>query len=226
MVVTRKKVVEALDKRIDLQRASRLKYVRSLAFLSRLKLSELTGYTQRSHLAWEEGESPINEKAVLKIIYALEKLNIKCSYEWLMNGVGDPPQRIENLQKLILENALVEADDQLAFETDIMLFKKRYPDSIVLEIRDDRAVPKYYRGDFLFAPRISKEQFKNHWPMGYLFEIEPSVFFPAMITKNTENLYSVESFHKDPKEKTLSNKIELEHFYPIVTVKRNFFSAY
>lgn len=211
---------------VNQERGLRLRYARSQTLLSRRDFSQVIGHTERSQLNWETGESPISEKSAFKIILALQNCKVKCSYEWLMNGAGEGPQRIENLEHLMLNSALIEADEQLVFETDIMLFKKRHPESIVLEMRDDKAAPRYYRHDFLFAPRISKEQFKDHWPMGYLFEIKPSVFFPAFISKNTASSYSVESFHQHQDEKFHLNNVTLAHFYPIITVKRNFFSAY
>lgn len=226
MPVTRKKADLAEDNQIDKERGLRLRYARGLALLSRKDLSQLIDYTERSQFSWEEGDSPISDKIAFKVIHALQKHNVKCSYEWLMDGVGESPQRIENLQNLILDSALIEADGQLIFETDIMLFKKRYPDSLVLEIRDDKAVPRYYRGDFLFAPRISQSKFKEHWSMGYLYEVEPSVFFPASIRKETEQSYSVESLHHNTQEKLCFKGVSPEYFYPIISVKRKFFSAY
>lgn len=223
--MTHKKTELAEGDQIDKERGLRLRYARGLALLSRKDLGKLIDYTERSQFSWEEGESPISDKIAFKVIYALQKYNVKCSYEWLMDGVGETPQRIENLQNLILDSALIAADDQLLFETDIMLFKKRYPDSLVLEIRDDKAVPKYYRNDFLFAPRVSQEKFREHWPMGYLYEIEPSVFFPAFIRIEAEKSYRVESLHHDPQEKLSFKGVSPEYFYPIISVKRKFFSS-
>lgn len=226
MAVARKKTDLSESNQIDKERGLRLRYARGLALLSRKELGKLIDYTERSAFSWEEGGSPIGDKIAFKVIHALQKHNVKCSYEWLMNGVGESPERIENLQNLILDSSLIGADEQLLFETDIMLFKKRYPDSFVLEIRDDKAVPRYYRNDFLFAPRISQEKFREHWPMGYLYEIEPSVFFPALIRKQTEKTYTVESLHHDLHEKLYFKGVSLEYFYPIIAVKRKFFSSF
>jgi transcriptional regulator with XRE-family HTH domain len=91
----------------------RLRMTRALAGFSRQELYEKVGISTSTIDTWESGRVELNEKSAARICEAFKKVNLHCTGEWLLSGVGSPPRLMKDLEKsfFILEDVNSRTDE-------------------------------------------------------------------------------------------------------------------
>ncbi len=139
----------------------RIKMTRLLAGLSRKDMEETFFVSASTLQAWEIGKNPLNEKAAKKLIDIFRSKMLICSSEWLLYGIGNPPQ-IYNQPHYTQFNSnidiLVNWDDEISIQKEIGFFSKTNNDAIVMLVTDDGMEPFYFPGDYVGG----KKRFSNH----------------------------------------------------------------
>lgn len=146
-----------------LARAKRLLLARNLLGLSRNSVGERHGIPRGSLQNWEtpirrEGLTENGAKRVVKA-FSAEGLNI--TYEWLMFGIGAPPQITNRLISDALETIhqpednikLTKEAELTQISKELLLFREAYAEHVDLVVTDDAMLPRFIKGEFVAGRR-------------------------------------------------------------------------
>lgn len=158
-----KKIQESDDpKASKFARAKRLLAARHLLGLSRDTLGERHGITRGTLQNWE---TPIRRNGLTlngakRIAHALKAEGLNCTVEWLMYGVGDPPQITENLLTAFATKSIdmkpneeTEQEETAQISKELLIFREAYPDYIDMIVPDDAMAPRFIEGEFIAGRR-------------------------------------------------------------------------
>jgi transcriptional regulator with XRE-family HTH domain len=135
-------------------RGARLRAARALADISREKLLEFGELSFSSLDAWENGRTPLTQKGAERSAYALRKVGVICSTEWLLYGIGAGPRFVTDAPLLpggdLDENSAERIGVRpLAIQREADFFRQIHADAVVCHIMDDGMLPLYAPGDFV-----------------------------------------------------------------------------
>lgn len=93
MSIDQQKEGKMIKNQLDIERGRRLKKLRALAGLTMNELAELAGVSRVAISYWENASpAGLSAKGAHKVVNALQKEKIYCTFEWLWEGVGEDPQ--------------------------------------------------------------------------------------------------------------------------------------
>jgi transcriptional regulator with XRE-family HTH domain len=139
----------------------RIKTARLLAGLSRKEIEEKFFISASTLQAWEIGKNPLNEKNAKKLIDIFKSVALICSSEWLLFGIGTPPQTFSELQqahKLQDKGEIITWDDEISIQKEIVFFSNVNKDVAIVIVTDDGMEPFYSPGDYVGG----KKRFSGH----------------------------------------------------------------
>lgn len=141
------------------ERGKRLRLVRKMSGLTLDELSSKYNFGISTIKYWECAKNQgLSSKGAKKIIAAMQKEGVQCSYMWLMHGVGLPPQflHIHYCQKvrdtINIDQAVYEEEKSIEYE--IKVFCEKVIDAITLTIFDDGMEPFYSVNDGVGGKRL------------------------------------------------------------------------
>ncbi|HEX4044232.1 MAG TPA: helix-turn-helix transcriptional regulator [Gammaproteobacteria bacterium] len=102
---------EKVDKKEqDIARGQRVEILRSMVGWTVTDLAKKTDVSRTTASFWENAaKGGLSEQGALKIISAIHKEGIKCTFEWLWEGTGEPPHFFKHTQEEPLISALSNA---------------------------------------------------------------------------------------------------------------------
>ncbi|HVV69699.1 MAG TPA: hypothetical protein VHE99_11835 [Gammaproteobacteria bacterium] len=144
-------------------RGSRLIVLRHMARLTRKQFAEKHGISANTIQSWESGKyGGLTSRGVQRLLPILHKEGIYCTAEWLLHGVGNPPQ-LTNSQFLGLceTPAIYEVSEceEEGSNTDanitreLLTFRSVNPNTIDLIVSDDGMEPWFKKGDYVAGIR-------------------------------------------------------------------------
>lgn len=144
------------------ERGRRLRILRKMSGLTLEELSSKYNFGVSTIKYWECAKNNgLSSKGAKKIILAMQREGIYCSYMWLIYGVGLPPQfldvhyyrgaKVSNEIEEIKQSAY---EDEKSIEHEIAGFCKNIPNAIALTIFDDGMEPLYSIGDSIGGRRL------------------------------------------------------------------------
>lgn len=147
-------------------RGKRLKSLRMMTGLSRKALDEKFNISASTIQSWEDAKAGgLTEKGARRVIMVFKKEGIRCSLDWLLYGIGYPPQ-LSN--KLFDEGEEGEgesgrgapahasgevANEDRAIINELLVFRQNNPDAVEYIISDDGMSPHYNPGDYVAGKR-------------------------------------------------------------------------
>lgn len=134
-------------------RGKRLKRIRQLAGLTRDELAGQAEVSKATLSYWENASlSSLSDKGAEKVIKALAKCGISCSLEWLLLGIGNPPQIKDLMYELPPQEVITLPPAQMAsfsgsLPNEIDLFQAQNPNSAIVTIQHAAMSPIIEAGD-------------------------------------------------------------------------------
>lgn len=146
-------------------RGKRVKILRMLTGLSRREFEEVLGISSNTMQSWEapkkEGAG-LTEKGARRVVSAISKLNIVCSYEWILTGVGNGPMLVG---PMIQENQLQIPSVDWGFAESILkeiaFFKSVNQQAVVTAVTDDGMHPFFSIGDYVGGRKTVLNDYAN-----------------------------------------------------------------
>ena len=180
----------------------RLRRARILAGIStRREFEEKHKISANTLQGWEQGKNPLSQKGAKRIIAALKQEGLICTTEWLINGSGMPPRPFETLNAGIREElredfSLIESNiqEEKAIYSEVQLFRKNNPHSIVLTISDDSMEPYFKIGDYVGGIQLLDHEVNSYIGKICIVELENNFIIPRYLQKGKDsNRYTVSS---------------------------------
>ena len=144
------------------ERGRRLRLVRKMSGLTLDELSSKYSLGISTIKYWECAKNHgLSSKGAKKVITAMQKEGVQCSYMWLMHGIGLPPLFIDVHRNKGAKNMdIVEHssyEEEKAIEDEIALFCEKISSAIALTIFDDGMEPFYSVSDGVGGRRLYGE---------------------------------------------------------------------
>jgi HTH-type transcriptional regulator, cell division transcriptional repressor len=131
-------------------RGERLEILRKMACLTRKAIEEKYAISANTIQSWESGKAGgLTERGAQRIIPLLQREGIYCTVDWLLHGIGIPPQ-ISNPQFEIHEApAKYHLSEDTVIIKELLAFKNNYENSIDMIVNDDGLALHYKPGDYV-----------------------------------------------------------------------------
>lgn len=170
-------VADILDQKSTPEaRGKRLKSLRMMAGLSRKALEDKYDVSASTMQSWEDAKAGgLTEKGAKRAIEVFRQEGIRCNGDWLLFGIGTPPQLSDKLfQKQIqLHEAAegrIEIAEERAIVNELLAFRQHNPDAVEFIMPDDGMAPLYCKGDYIAGKRRYNEAINNVLDMDCIIE--------------------------------------------------------
>lgn len=141
----------------SLARGKRLKTVRLMAGLTRNALEKHHGVSASTIQSWEAAKAGgLTERGVQRVIPIFRQKGVFCTPDWLLYGIGAPPQPTTNLSVPQEVENLPEYSsmpEDKAIIRELLTFRELNPGVIDHLIADDGMEPYYCRNDYVGGKR-------------------------------------------------------------------------
>jgi transcriptional regulator with XRE-family HTH domain len=168
----------------------RIKTARLLAGLSRKDMEDNYSICASTLQAWEIGKNPLNEKGARRLIDVFNKINLFCSVEWLLYGIGNPPKPFTAMQfnKSISDShPLMNWDDELSIQKEIDIFYKVNNNAVVLLDHDDGMSPIYAIGDYVAGKKRYENQINTVVGKHCIVQLQDQSTFVRYLKNSTKD---------------------------------------
>lgn len=181
--------------------SNRVKIVRMLTVCSRKEFSRITGISENTLKLWEEpakNRHGITQKGALRLIEAVKNLDINCSFEWLMYGVGISPT-ITRMQKTKGTSKLEEKnwDEEESILKDIEAFKHNNLNAVVVIVTDGSLLPFYQYGDYVGGHKRTGLEIDSLIGSICITELAKGSVIRKIIEKNQDGSYNLLAVNVD-----------------------------
>lgn len=153
-------VAEILDQKSTPEaRGKRLKSLRMMAGLSRKALEDKYVLSASTMQSWEDAKAGgLTEKGAKRAIDVFRQEGIRCAVEWLLYGIGLPPQLSDKLfQHQVQEEEGSDTkgiiNEERAIVNELLAFRQHNPDAVEFIVADDGMSPFYAKGDYVAGKR-------------------------------------------------------------------------
>lgn len=153
---------DEMQKSSSKERGKRLRLVRKMSGLTLDDLSAKHDLGVSTIKYWECAKNQgLSSKGAKKIIAAMQKEGVQCSYMWLMYGVGLPPHFINayyNNNGGSIQNFIGVSqhsyEEEKSIENEISIFCEKNRGAIAITVFDDGMEPFYSVGDGVGGKRL------------------------------------------------------------------------
>lgn len=147
------------DRNILRARGKRLKMIRTMLFPDRADFSELVNKKDKTTKFWEGGSgNGFTGKAAGIPLQKLRELGVYASYEWLVDGIGEPPTKI-SLPRGITIDKLSPHDRAAALKN---AFRACYPQTCLFyTCKDDTLESHFSLNDMLGGPSVPLDEISS-----------------------------------------------------------------
>jgi len=136
--------------------SDRIAYILSVILcVTQTKFCAATGLSVNTLRYWERRNSNLTVNSARKLVVAFEKFGIRCDRDWLIHGIGAPPQKIPKLGFTAESNATLKLSLEKTLDEDFAILKETeafqilHPHAIFFINIDETMEPKYLRGEIL-----------------------------------------------------------------------------
>jgi len=178
------------------ERGKRIRILRNMTDLTIQEFANKHGVGASTIKYWEcaksEGLSP---KGAKKLVEAMLKEGIYCTYMWLMHGVGIHPQFVDsrygNSKKQInpMHSSL---EDEVAIHNEMDVFLKSAANAVTLMVFEDGMEPYYCIGDAIGGNRLLGKEIELALGKDCIVETEDKQIICRRLVKGNEmNKYTL-----------------------------------
>lgn len=178
---------------------------------------------QPTLLGWKNGNRVLSEKGAEKIIQGCTTMGVICSKEWLLQGIGFPPQQKEDIFHFMTEKTLQNIDNEgLSRSYEIEAFSFFNAHTLTKTAESDSMSPEISKGDFVGGVKLDKPFFPQAYTRTCLVKLEGEKllirrFFPGTL-KNRYKLVALNPFTEEP-DPILYDQEVLE-LAPVVLIRK------
>lgn len=216
----------------SIEKAERLIQIRKLAKLSRKDMAEIAGVSTSTYKGWENARfGGIPQKRAAILVEALQAEGIKSSTEWIINGLGENPQKvlyhqITQLQEVLVDKSRAqnpETIEQLRIKAELEFFCNNNDwNTLYLTVSDDAMSPYFLPGDLVAGIKISDEQLNKIFGLNCIVRTKNNKTLLRQVQKsNTHGLFTLLSLNFHNKQHlVLQQDVELIDIAPVVWFRR------
>jgi hypothetical protein len=210
-------------------KASRLLRVRNLANLDRRCFTELCDVNLHTYRGWEVGRhGGLSQKGAMKVILSLKSVNVDCTVEWLLYGIGHGPRIMKDdegdgQQKLMTTDSFLtgKKEDRLLMH-ELQYFREHHPNTLDMFVEDDGMFPFYKMGELVAGVRYFGSQINSVIDHSCIVQTKTGLLLLRQLRRgNQPNHYNLVCLNSNTLvEEPLIYNAELVSVAPVVWVRR------
>jgi len=198
-------------------RAKRLQRLRKLTEMSRKKFADTYKISQGTLQNWETARfGGLTEKGAQKILEALKKENIYCTFQWLMYNEGIGPQKalatnVADLTKLSNISSTEKAKiNPLATKIEFEAFMSSHLNVIHTTINDDYMMPFFSPGELVAGESVTGAKISQLIDKICIIDTKEHGTLVRRLRAGGENFYTLIATNTDSKiEKPVLYNVEI-----------------
>lgn len=177
-------------------RGKRLKTARLMAGLTRQNLEKKYHISASTIQSWEAAKAGgLTDRGVNRVIPILRQEGIFCSADWLLYGVGNPPQPV-NLQSKTFQTGKFNPSPQLPEDKviiqELLAFRELNTNVVDFIVSDDGMEPHFSRGDYVGGKRRMGEDIENVVGMDCIVEtVNQGIFLRRLKPGTSSGIYTL-----------------------------------
>lgn len=177
-------------------RGMRLKTIRAMTGLTRQEFEKKHTISASTVQSWEAAKAGgLTERGALRLLPIFRSEGITCSMDWLLHGIGDPPQLLNELSvEGIMESPAeyLAIPDSKVIIRELLTFRKMNENTIDFQIKDDGMGPHYNIGDYVAGKRRFSEGLSAIVGLDCIVQTSSNEVLFRRIQKSTKpNLYNL-----------------------------------
>jgi len=211
-------------------KAERLTQLRKLAKLSRKDIAKMVGVSDYTYKGWENARfGGLPKRRATRLVDVLQTEGIKSSVNWVMEGVGEPPQKILCYQDAQFKYAIAnpaaqspEIIEQLRIKAELEFFCNNNEwKTLSLVVPDNAMEPCFVQGDVVAGIKVPDAYFGKTIGLNCIVRIKQKGFLLCQIQKSkTKNLFTLSSINPTSKNQVLFNDVEPVDIAPVTWLRR------
>ncbi len=187
------------------KRGERLKLLRiELLRLSRNALADMYDIPAGTIQNWEDARhGGLTEKGARRFIEVLKSQGIECKLEWLLYGIGYPPEQLSHQNyklssaKHLVSNQEKEIDN---IAKELMLFYEHNVNAVDLIVSDDAMWPRFMQGDHLAGKRYFNEDLNKLIGQSCIIQTQSGIVtVRQLLAGNKPDHYDLVSINRESK---------------------------
>ncbi len=202
-------------------RGRRLEQVRVLARLSVSEAAEITQVAAVTYKDWEQGKHPMPERRIRFLLSALRLEGLDCSIEWITEGVGYGPDKIERFKvsepRVEYIRTVGHCGETEQIEKELEVFYQGYSDAIDLTIEDDGMVPVYQVGDVVAGVKLYGKEIKQAFGVPCIVTTQYGARILRVVQEGQgEGNYTLLCLNMSTKQKTILHETNVVNVAPVL----------
>jgi transcriptional regulator with XRE-family HTH domain len=209
-------------------KAERLLQLRKLAKLSRNDAAQMAGVSVYTYKGWENarfGGIPQRRAALLVDMYQAE--GIKSSVDWIMQGTGEPPNKLLCYQYTIFKDTIANPAnqspkniEQLRIKAELEFFCNNYSwETMSLTVPDDAMEPYFLQGDLVAGTKTSNTDFEKMNGSNCIVRTKNNKILLRQIHKSkTKDLFTLLCLNR--KHQLALHDVELVDIAPVIWIRK------
>lgn len=142
-------------------RGVRLKTIRAMTGLTRQEFEKKYAISASTVQSWEAAKAGgLTERGAMRLLPLFRQEGISCSMDWLLHGIGDPPQLLNEFSSNYVMETPAEyfvLSESKVIIRELLIFRKMNENPIDFQIKDDGMGPHYAIGDYVAGKRRYKQ---------------------------------------------------------------------
>lgn len=209
-------------------KAQRLRELRKITKFTREEIAKMSGAQFSTYKGWENAKyNGIPKRRAYYLTKNLATEGIKCTVEWIMNGIGNEPEKISllpnnnaDINKTLFQHN--HPENNLIAE-ELSFFQQRHQDSLALTITDDGMEPFYTIGDTVAGIKLPEKSIKKAIGNHCIVQTRQNeILVRKLEMGQKQDHYTLLCLNSNTKEKSILYDMELIHIAPILWHRRNY----
>ena len=217
-----------INKSSKAEAAKRLRRLRGMTGLNRLEFCEKNNLNASTFSGWENAKfGGLSRKGAEQVISCLKNFGISCTKEWLLHEIGEEPTISVSLEKATIEKNLLETEEietsteQKKINSELLLFRKSYKNTIEFIIPDDAMLPLYQKGDHVAGVQLFKKDIAKAINLACIIRLANGEVISRKIHSQNKDKYNLISFNTNISKPYLESQ-DVVSAAPVIWHRRPF----
>ncbi|EKD71855.1 MAG: hypothetical protein ACD_46C00083G0005 [uncultured bacterium] len=199
---------------------NRLRHLRALLHVSRAFLEDTYGIPEVTLKSWENGTAKLTSVGAKRCVAVYRAEGLIVSENWILSGTGLDPIAAVTLNQYFSEpikKNISAENDEICMIQDANVFKKSYPNAVVLIVSGDEMRPFYKPGDYIGGKMRYAKDIKNAINKDCIIHLKDGSHFFRRLIKNNDGGFNLTCLN--PNENTLEPvmfNVKIEGAAPII----------
>ncbi|MGD9108180.1 MAG: helix-turn-helix transcriptional regulator [Gammaproteobacteria bacterium] len=209
------------------EKGRRLQQLRKLARFSQKEVASLINISLSAYKGWENGRhGGLPKRRAIFLLPIFQAEGIECNLEWLMSGIGEPPQKnlVYSAKKAIkakdnIMQAIIKTEQE-RIQDELRCFRSNYLDSIDFVTPDDAMAPMFLPQDVVAGVKLKPKYYANAFGMPCIVQLTDGTILLRELRQGKEKDHYTLLCSNIETNQNILNEVELINVAPVLWHRR------